>query len=561
MKKGIHLWIVAVILTILSACDIDQGHGESAERSGYETSGDEPEGSNPGTEMSGGRTETEKSDSETSKGEENAAFTERVYERDIIYYSEQSGGYHLRKDVEKVQTDYAAYYFEIPISEQERNTCIAVTDRMLSRIDAELPDFEIVVLTKKAYDGVSISGNRLYLSPQPWDSADYFAKVLLAGYGEWGNYGLAYGYADYLGKKANPGGWEADGFLPMGALELYDLNLLCFDEKFVSLRDVEAVKNNACVFVRDYLSSHSEEEFLTLLSASGTVEGAAWANEALEAFYAENGVDCCLTEVRYQYGGVSLDYAAACEYACFYIYKGWQDFTWEKNPMVSENFLHEDYGEVRDFFEYCVHQMRHCQELFGFDSYNNALTVFLKNSTAVSSPSFYYRFNHAIQLESVASLIHEYIHSLMYGHFDDWEKKWKVEGVATYFSDKYDLYAFGYLNDVWNNSSSMIWLQEYINSIGRPIDFQTDFREVEDLTVHAYMITDPDSTYQSGSSFVGYLIDQYGEQAVIAYVFSDNKYNAEWDKSYDELVQDWRKYIKDNYSQYSTVRTRHDDKR
>ena len=50
---------------------------------------------------------------------------------------------------------------------------------------------------------------------------------------------------------------------------------------------------------------------------------------------------------------------------------------------------------------------------------------------------------------------------------------------------------------------------------------------------------------------IGYLVDQYGEQAVIAYICSDNEYNAEWDKSYRDLVQDWRTYIQDNYSQYS----------
>ena len=84
---------------------------------------------------------------------------------------------------------------------------------------------------------------------------------------------------------------------------------------------------------------------------------------------------------------------------------------------------------------------------------------------------------------------------------------------------------------------------------------KTDFREMEDIMVHAYGQTNPDDSYQSGSSFIGYLADLYGEAAVITYVCSDNEYNAEWDKSYDELVQGWRKYIIDNYSQYSTIET------
>ena len=142
--------------------------------------------------------------------------------------------------------------------------------------------------------------------------------------------------------------------------------------------------------------------------------------------------------------------------------------------------------------------------------------------------------------------MHEYIHSLMFGHCD-WKNPWKVEGFATYFSHKYDL------NNLWNNAaSSMIWVQEYIDAIGRPIDMQMDFREFEDLMVYAYRFANPDSAYQSGSSFIGYLVDQYGERAVIAYICSDNEYNAEWDKSYSDLVQNWWMYIEANYSQYNT---------
>ena len=148
--------------------------------------------------------------------------------------------------------------------------------------------------------------------------------------------------------------------------------------------------------------------------------------------------------------------------------------------------------------------------------------------------------------------MHEYIHSVMFGRFDDWGSWWKVEGSATYFSYRYDLYYYDVTNDDWNGNSSIIWVQEYIDSIGRPIDFRTDFREFDDLCVHAYGFMDPNYSYASGSSFVGYLADQYGEQAVIDYVCSDNEYNAEWDKSYNELVQDWKMYIKDNYSQYNT---------
>ncbi len=538
MKKRVYLLIITAMLMMLTACGFDQMQEE------------------PGTEAGQGILETEAGAAGTESGTkgsaENAAPADHEYVKAAVTYGEHTYGLSFRRDMEKTKTEYASYYFEPSIDRQERNACIEATDRMLSCIGAELSDIEVAVFTQEFYDGVSVSGNRLYLSPQPWDSVDYLAKVLLAGYGEWGNYGLAYGYADYLCQKAGMGteetgsdGQEVHSFRTMSDPNLYDLNLLCFDERFSSPEDVESSKNNACQFVENYLSSHSEAEFLELLSASGTEEGIAQVNKTLETFYAEKGVECSLTEIRYQCGGAAFDYGVACKYANFYIAKGWKDTAWQRNPRISENFFRENYGEIRAFFECNERQMQKYQQFFGFDSYSNDLTAILANA----SFSYSRADLHEIYLISVESLMHEYIHFLMAGRCDQ-KSLWKIEGATRYFSYKYDAYSYDSLNNNWNNDSR-IWIQEYIDSIGRPIDVTKDFRKYEDIYVHAIGIKSPDYSYLAGSSFVGYLADQYGEKAVIAYICSDNTYSEEWGKSYEELVQDWNRYIEENYSQYS----------
>ncbi len=539
MKAKMYLTMVVSVITMLTACGAGQEQKEAIEQAG---------GVMPGNEA-----ESEEAEPETAADGENMASAAHEYEKESVVYKEPEGGLSFRKDMDKTQTDYAAYYFESSIGEQERECCIAATDKVLSGIEGALPELEIVVIEPQSTYGICVSDGRLYLSPQDWNSADYLAKVLLAGYGEWGNYGLAYGYADYLCKKVGldsgdtgEDGGEEDCFLPKSTPEAYDLNLLCFDEKFVSSGDVEAAKNNACLFVKEYLSFHSEEEYLELLSQSGTLEGMVLANKALEEFYERYGVECGLTGIRYRYGGLSLDYAAACEYARFHVEEDWQDYGWEKNPLLSENFLHEEYGEVRRFFECNERQMGQYQKLFGFDSYNNDLSVFFTNEISDS----YYRSDHKIFLLHASSLIHEYIHSLTYGRFEDSKNQWKTEGFARYFSYKYDLYSYDWLNNVWNNHPQK-WIQEYVASLGRPMDVRTDVHEFNNVLVHAYGFTDPNSAYEAGSSFISYLVDQYGQQAVIDYICSDNEYNEEWNKSYDELVQDWNRYIEKNYSQYS----------
>ena len=385
MKKSIRLWLVIMTMTLITACSSNKNWKAPETQTGQDI-----------LEYAVGM---EESGFETNAGGKNETLSERVYETDIIRYGELSGEYSFRKDMEVTRTDYAAYYFETSIDAAERNACIAATDKAFSCMNAVLPEIEIVVLRPESYDGILVSGNRLYTSAESWNSADYIAKVLLAGYGEWSNYGMAYGYADYLCRKAGMRGEESgaedreaelrdqaspldDGeptsdererleFQLMNSSEGYDLTLLCFDENFMSAEDVEAAKNNVSLFAEWYLSSHSEGEYLELLTASGTSEGVERANEALEMFYAENGVDCSLTKIRYEYGGVTFDYAAACEYAAFYIGKDWQDQIWEMNPMVPENFPHENYRAIREFFECNTRQMKQYQELFDLESYSN----------------------------------------------------------------------------------------------------------------------------------------------------------------------------------------------
>ena len=537
MKKTIQLFAVAAMLMVLIACGSNEKREESTVQAEY------------------GAMEEDAELTAHENAGEGAASEIYEYETDLIRYGEPSGAFSFRKDVERTQTDYAVYYFEPSISEQERQVCIASTDRVLSCIDGTLPELEIAVFTNETFDGVAVSGNRFYTSIQQWDSAEYLAGVLLAGYSEWGSYGMAYGYANHLCKEAGLDYREVSGFQQMSNTELYDLNLLCFDEKFVSPDDVEAAKNNASLFVDHYLSMYSDTEFLELLAESGTTEGVRRANKALEAFYIENGVDCSLTEIRCQHGGVTLDYAVACEYAVFYIETDWQDGTWVTNPRVSDNFLHEDYGEVKAFFECNVRQMRQYRELFGFESYDNDLTVVFSNSARTSAvfDSSYNGKDHTARVSSVTSLMHEYIHSIMAWRCD-WSVKWKCEGFARYYEVRYNEYAYDFWDYDYNNQPENergMQVKKYIDWLGRPFSSKTDSQELADVTVYACGQKDPNLTYATGESFVGYLVDQYGEPAVISYVCSGNEYNTEWGKSYEQLVQDWNAYINENYSWYN----------
>ena len=80
--------------------------------------------------------------------------------------------------------------------------------------------------------------------------------------------------------------------------------------------------------------------------------------------------------------------------------------------------------------------------------------------------SYYELVPHRVFLTHIESLMHEYIHSLTLAYAR--EEMWVVEGVARYFSIRYDYYSIDFLNADANSQTdveSMRWVQEYLEKI------------------------------------------------------------------------------------------------
>ena len=220
----------------------------------------------------------------------------------------------------------------------------------------------------------------------------------------------------------------------------------------------------------------------------------------------------------------------------------------EYNPLITDGFLHSDYAETKAFFETNLKQMKQYQELFALDTYDNDLSIVFENTT-LPQTSFYQSNIHTIYLKNVDSLMHEYIHALTQPKYS--MKLWESEGFARYFSYYYDLYGIAFLNQDYNNSPDtpeLKYIHEYLATINRPIDMAKDFTELENIAVYSRSLTDPNKSYATGSSFVQYLVKQYGEEAVINSIYGNGD---PLPKSYAELVKEWNEFIEVNYSNYS----------
>ncbi len=461
-----------------------------------------------------------------------------------ITYSESAVQYGFRVDMDRTETQYARYYFEQTVDEAERTLCIETTDKILEKQTALgfLP--EIYIFTEERYPDTSVVENKLYTSVQDWQTVEFTTKVLLTAYGAYSHYGLAYGYAGFICDEQI----TDSTFKTPDSTDVCDLNLLCFDTAFASDSDIATAKSNACDFVQAYIAANGESAMQELLSDSKTSNGASSVRDALANYYKDNGLDYVPSDLRYGYGGHSFDYIVSTDLGVFYIKKDWIDMNAEYNPLITDGFLHSDYAETKAFFETNLKQMKQYQELFALDTYDNDLSIIFEN-TKLPQTSFYQGNTHTIYLKNIDSLTHEYIHALTQPKYS--MKLWEAEGFARYFSYYYDFYGIAFLNQDYNNSPDtpeLKYIHEYLATINRPIDMARDFTELENIAVYSRNLTDPNKSYATGSSFVQYLVKQYGEEAVINSIYGNGD---PLPKSYAELVKEWNEFIEVNYSNYS----------
>lgn len=474
------------------------------------------------------------------------------YSSTNVMYSEQPDGtFAFIKEMSCLEINGVTYAFEPSILSEERNSCVEITQRILEKIDYK-KDINIFVYSKETYSDTYIKDGNIYMCEQLWDSPQYISCILMGLFGEFCNYGLVYGYSNYLLSLLNNDKIEQMDFIWDEKTDpsLLDLNLLCFNSSFASQENIAKTQKIASAFVLYYIDVYGIDDFYDLLISSGDIEQSIEFREELTLFYSLKGINYTPTCILYTWGGHSYDYIARGEYAFFFVGKNWRDELDNLNPLTYDGFLHQNYQEVKAFFEINIRQMNQYQSLFGFDRYNNDLCVYFTNSKQFSQESYYQSQTHSIFLKHVDSLMHEYIHSITLDQIQN-KTNWNTEGVARYFSYRYDHYGIPMLNVDYNqdsDSKELQYVREYKENIGRDIDMAIDYREIENIAVFSRDLFDPNKTYVSGSSFVGFLVEQLGEQETIDLIFSENGLKG---ASYSELVQDWSQYIKTKYINYS----------
>lgn len=477
--------------------------------------------------------------------------TEIVFQKQTVpFYEAQNApgsSYGLRKDMDATECAGILYTFESGISQEDRMHCIQSTSQLLSVLDCPT-DLQIHIYKSSTYNSTFIQEGHIYTHPQDWDSSEYAATLLGGIFGEYCNYGLLRGYANYLWGTPIETTWQWDGeTAPL------DLNYLCFRAEFVEESQISTLKCIAVDFVASYIESNGEKAFQSLLNDSGDLEKNFVFQDVLEQYYSEHSIDHRPADFLFAPGGKSYDYLVKSNAGLVYIEKDWFDGNQDLCPYTYPGFLHQNYADIRQFFEINLRQMAQYRELFGLEPYRQGLRIFFTNHAGVKY-SYYTDQNYSIALYNTGSLMHEYIHALTYG--SAMLEYWANEGFARYFSSKYDYYGNAMENENCRNLPETVeyrHIHEYQKNIGRDVDMELDFENLQHIITSIYECDDPNDQggYAPGASFIGYLVSRFGEEAVIEIICKTHDFGGD---TYEALVADWQCFLADNYSGYTKIK-------
>lgn len=444
------------------------------------------------------------------------------------------------------ESSYAVYHFDPKISQKDRDACVFYSDGFLSRLRLETKP-ELVLVDD--YSGAWADEQCLYLGGD-FASVDYGAKLIVLTCGGYANYGAAYGYADYIAVEE---GWKeaVDRQTHLTDNTARDLNWLCFREEFVSDGEMEINRNTAVRFAREYIAEHGEEAYQTLICKSGDVNGVAEFNAALSGWYAANGLDYVPTEILYGIGGEYHEYLVKCKYATFYLPENWNN-RFYSGITADDDFLHCDYAQVKHCFESTTSYMAAQQARLGFDSYDNDLTVEFM-SDPMSTTSWPYRL---AQVSSIEDLPIAYAYWITGPYTRTLQVPYYLDvGMADYISVTGDhpyksewlrycakngfqpqLYLMGDCND------SIIHILEDVDDVKAIQRVRWDFG--------TYFSEDYYDKPGSGlaTSFVWYLIDKYGFETMLDYIYDTGNEPITLDLPAEQ--EQWIAYLEEKYGAY-----------
>lgn len=484
------------------------------------------------------------------------------YEEETITFTEKENGYtdfSVSCQMRTMTVNGRKYCFDLSIPEEDCTERIRFTEEKLmqARISQEIC---ICLYDNEKVRSIYTDGQSLYSPMFSMDDTDYLAAVLLAAYGEFSNYGMAYGYAALLSGEELPEAQYPQEW------DYYDLNILCFLPQFTSEEDIENVKAVALDLAGDLVEMFGHKTYQTLLGDSGRLTEAESVRKTLLAYYRRRGIATELSPLMYAPGGTTYTHIMRCENATFYTEKGWTPLDAASFGIVIDDNTPDlikdlagctaSYAAYRRVFESYRIEMQQLKAFFSpyFYSYGYLDVFFLNRDTVrkngILANGYYDTRSHKIYLLNgrCDGYIHEFIHSLTYFPLET-GIPWYHEGLTSYYALNYSKY-----HAALYDYSCRVSISNMTGSFGNTAQAWLDSQEGDllfinyyDFCTYHYGYSVDDAPYDAGTAFIDYLIKRFGEEAVLDYFLFHHDLSQLTDKSMEGLLGDWKLYQQERY--------------
>ena len=472
-----------------------------------------------------------------------------IYEPIDYVYTEDEGISGFVAQMEMTTDQNVTFLFADTISQEDRKSCIETTKYFLSLLSFE-QEFEVYVFERNQFPSVEIREAKVFTSLKDWQGIEYLTDIILACHGPYTLYGLAYGYAAQLLNiiAEKPENLETSE-------PVLELNLLCFLPQFSTPEEIASARYLSSQAVAYILEAYGGEFGLReILKLSGSLDAADQIGAILSEFYMQEGIySFSPIHVLFRYGGYSFDYVAATDYGKYYIGKNWKEDTVGENPTVYENFLHKNYPDIYEFFRRNIDQVLLLQQHIGKSPDMRNYSIVLSNFTDPEQVGGKTEAKR-IKVNSVASLLHEYVHAIVFLENHSFPpKEWINHGYVTYYESSLpNYYEYAFMNLTWNNARyrfpprlEQLW-HAYEGPEVRQIDMEKDALVMWDLMVLAE--GNPRKSALEGTSLINYLVQTYGEDTVSFFMFEGSFDCSVFDgKTEQELWDDWYQYLLEKY--------------
>lgn len=454
----------------------------------------------------------------------------------------------------KISLNNIDLYFDSDISKKECISYIHFVQDMVAKIetDGKLIYYISEEFSNRVTDGV------VYLKySESFKKINFLIFTLQSIYGVTANYGLLYGYSNYLMGNEVKVSVEELKSLNEDDYYLFDLTLPLFMEDYTPNEIIEITKKISSNFVGYLIENKGTNEFLNLLINSAKFDisfdnlFASLEKEWLNSI--EVNLELVPLDILIRFSNISYFYPLKLE-------TSWMEYFFQYDYLEKQQHLYPirftNYKELREFMVVTESEMAQVREFIGG---NYSVEKYGK-------PHIYYVYYEYIsypkKVSSADVTLHEYVHFITPGSmYIDIKDSFTIEGLATYlqytlnpvdiesFKEEFEIMKLFYADakpigdDNWD-----IYVESFVQYFIESEKEFTPFEYFDHLMYFWYMKGNPyyQQHYQ-GASFTNYLVNKYGKEKYMKYYSTYYRFKSIDGKTDAELIDEWKQYLKDKF--------------